>query len=63
MADAPELEELLLLPLLLLLELEEPLPLLLELLELLLVEVSAGAASFDPHPTSRPVAASTQAMP
>ena len=59
MADVPELE--VLLPLLLL-ELEVLLPPLLELLELLL-EASVGVVSFDPHPTSRPVAANTQAMP
>jgi hypothetical protein len=52
MADAPELEELLLL-----------LPLLLELEELLLLlAVEVGAKSFDPHPTSRLVAASAQAI-
>jgi hypothetical protein len=58
MADAPELEELLLL---LLLELEELL-LLLEPEELLLA-VEVAVVSFDPHPTSRLVAASTQAIP
>jgi len=59
---APELEELLLLlleelpPLLELEELEE-------LEELLLLAVELGVGSLDPHPTSRLVAASTQATP
>jgi hypothetical protein len=57
MVDAPELEELLL-------ELEELPPPLLELEELLLLlEVEVAAVSLDPHPASRPVAASTQAIP
>jgi hypothetical protein len=57
MPDAPEPEELLL-------ELEELLPPLLELEELLpLLEAEGVVVSPDPHPTSRLVAANTQAIP
>jgi hypothetical protein len=57
MVDVPEPEELLLL------ELEELLPPLLELEELLLLEVEVGVGSFPPHPASRLLAARTQAIP